>query len=204
MSAILKQHVPVGSYPIQHDDERNFGDLKITKLSIGEAGSEVDITATPSEINSMCDKSAGAVISLTGNTSVTQATHAGKVCMLNAAAGLTVTLPEATGTGDKYKFVLGTVVTSNTIVIKTADATNAHMLGHAIAIDSDAATTAVLYQALLASTIDKVTMNRTTQGGVNIGCDWYEFTDIATDRWLVEGRFLVPAGSNPATPFAST
>lgn len=173
----------------------NAADLEINSVAV---------TATAAEINSACDKSGAAVVSLTANTALTQASHAGKICVANKADGIAITLPEATGTGDTYTIVLGTVLTSNSLTITTADTTNADLVGTAIAVDLDAATTAVMYQSVQGTGNDVITMNRTTQGGVNIGTDYYILTDIATDVWWVRGHFLVPTGSNPATPFSST
>jgi hypothetical protein len=95
-------------------------------------------------------------------------------------------------------------MTSGSLTITTADTTNADFVGHVLAIDLDAATTGVHYQSIQATGNDVITMNRTTQGGVNVGTDYYVLTDIATDLWLVEGKFLVPTGSDPASPFSST
>lgn len=162
------------------------------------------VTATATEINKYCDESAKAVVSLTANTSLTQAAHANRVCTLDKADGIAITLPEATGTGDVYTLILGTALSSNTVTITAADTTNTDYVGNVMAVDLDAATTAVMYQSVQATGNDIITMNATTQGGVNIGCDYYILTDIKTDVWQIEGKFLVPAGSNPATPFSST
>lgn len=183
--------------------------LKVTSMHIENlflgSGEGTEVTATAAEINDACDKSAAAVVSVTAATlSLTQALHAGKVITLDKVDGIDLTLPEATGSGDVYFIVLGTALTSDTITITTADTTNADFVGQVTAVDLDAATAPTVYQSLQASGNDVITMNRTTQGGLNIGADWYRLTDIKADVWHVEGNFLVPAGSNPATPFSST
>jgi len=49
---------------------------------------------------------------------------AGALQTINAAAGLTVTLPAASGTGYRYEFLIGTTVTSNTVVIQVANSSD--------------------------------------------------------------------------------
>ncbi len=48
-----KYYRPLDDAQIKRDDPRNVGDLKITKLSVGEDGSEVELTATPTELNQL-------------------------------------------------------------------------------------------------------------------------------------------------------
>ena len=56
----------------------------------------------------------GGVVNVTDATvSVTAAAHAGKTIVFSRAAGVTATLPAATGTGNVYKFVIGTTDVMN-------------------------------------------------------------------------------------------
>ena len=146
----------------------------------------------------------GIVSCTTSTLSLTASSHANKIVMANRAAGIAFTLPEATGTGDTYKIVIGTALTSNSLTVTTADTTNADYAGHVLLQDLDGATTAYIAHTVQGTGDDIFTMNRTTTGGVNVGNDWVSFTDIATDLWLVEGHLLVPTGSNPASPFSGT
>ena len=50
--------------------------------------------------------------------------HANIPLVFNRAAGVTVTLPAATGTGHSYKFFVNTSVTSNSYKIQVANATD--------------------------------------------------------------------------------
>jgi hypothetical protein len=162
------------------------------------------VTATTAEINAACDKSTAAVVSITtGTLAITQTAHAGKICVFNKNNGIDVTLPEATGTGDVYTFVVGTALTSDTITITTADTTNADITGWAEMYDADVVEVWEVYPAKQSDGFDTITMNRTTQGGISIGLDRVVLTDIKTDIWLADIRLYVPAGSNPATPFSS-
>lgn len=172
-------------------------------LLTSAANDGVVAASTAAEIDRMCDSSAK-IVTTTADDALTQAEHANRILIVNKADGCALTLPEATGTGDIYTIVYGTVLSSNTHTITTADTTNADLVGHVLAIDLDAATTGVWYQSVQGTGNDVITLDMTTQGGVNPYADYYILTDIATDVWKVEGKFLVPAGSNPATPFSST
>jgi len=163
----------------------------------------VKLSATAAEINEACDKSVGAVVSLTDTVSLTQALHAGKVCTLDKAAGFTATLPEATGTGDVYTIIVGTAATSNSYIVATADATNADICGVARGQDMDD-DTVTNFAAQQGDGFDLITLNRTTTGGVNVGGDKITLVDVATDVWRCDMDYMVPTGSNPATPFSST
>lgn len=138
-----------------------------------------------------------APISVTASTlTVTAAAHAGATIVLNRAAGTTVTLPAATGSGFKYTFVVGTTVTSNSDIIKVANASDV-MTGLAINAQ-DAADTAVAFET--ASTTDTITLNGTTTGGIK--GDRVEVEDIAANLYYV--RVVGSATGTEATPFSAT
>jgi hypothetical protein len=200
-------------------EDVKFGISRVSRLFLGDAGGQMGVevtataaelnildgvTATAAEINAAADKSLASIFSINGDEVITQAEHAGKICVLNKAAGLAITMPEATGTGDIYTFILGTVLTGGAIVFSVADLTNCDLTGNVVGLDQDFATVGVWFSAVQAGGLDTYTMNRTTTGGVNIGCDWVRFTDIKADLFSVEGQYLVPAGSDPATPFGAT
>jgi parallel beta-helix repeat protein len=133
--------------------------------------------------------------------SITQLAHEDRINLLGEVGGdalVTLTLPEATGSGAVFKFIVSVVNTSS-YVIATADAANCGIYGtlNILDVDSNAQTA---YAGV--ATDDKITLNGTTTGG-QIG-DWIEFTDIATDQWSVRGNLVCPAGSSVADPFSST
>jgi hypothetical protein len=138
-----------------------------------------------------------APVALTAAASLTAAAHANRVLYVTGTAAAAYTLPEATGTGNKYEFFIGEVNTNGTTFV-AADTTNASMRGTMNLVDQDH-TTQGAYAA--ASGDDTLTMNGTTQGG-QIG-DTVVFTDLATDLWGVVGFGVVPAGSNIADPWSS-
>ena len=118
------------------------------------------------------------------------------VLTVNAAAGLTLTLPAAAGTGDTYTIVIGTTVTSNSVLVKVANASDT-MRGVAV-VAQDAGDTAVAFEA--GATADTITMNGSTLGGL-LG-DRIILTDVATILWSV--NIIAAATGTEATPFSAT
>lgn len=140
-----------------------------------------------------------AVVDCTASTlTVTAALHANKTVTLNRAAGIAVTLPAATGTGNIYRFVVGTTFTSSGTIKVVGDDT---MVGHAI-FETDNATDGVT--AYIASgtddTITFYTAASNTTGGVK-GAS-VVLTDIAADLWHVV--YISSAGGTEVTPFSAT
>jgi hypothetical protein len=123
---------------------------------------------------------------------VTAATYNGQTINLSRAAGVTVTLPAATGSNATYRFETATSVTSNNNIIQVANATDV-MNGFA----SVGGTTGSVFSTLPAS--DTITMNGTTTGGL-IG-SYVQVTDLAAGYYLVQAS-LVGSGT-PATPFSA-
>ncbi|RVG96698.1 hypothetical protein CN221_11140 [Sinorhizobium meliloti] len=135
-------------------------------------------------------------ISATAATlALTLATHASTTVVANRAAGITMTLPAATGTGSKYKIVVGTTVTSNSLKVQVANATDV-MTGTAL-FGQDAADTAVLFET--AADSDTITMNGSTTGGIK--GDIIELEDLASGLWGVTVRGS--ATGTEATPFSA-
>lgn len=186
---------------IQDHDGSTTG-LKLGGTLVTSTAAELNIldgvTATAAEINRTADVS-GRLVSLTGTASITVATHEGKDLYVTGTSAATYTLPEATGSGARFRFIIGEVNTNGTVIV-TADTTNAGFLGSVNILDEDAAAQAAY--ASRAVTNDKITLNGTTTGG-QLG-DVIELIDIATDKWHVNGQLGCPVGSNPATPFSST
>ena len=121
-------------------------------------------------------------VTVTGSTvSITSATHAGAMVILDRAAGIAVTLPAATGSGAVFKFYVKTAVTSNSTTIKVANSSDT-MNGWV----STATTTAGAgLQEAAGGTDDTITMNGTTTGG--LAGSYVEAIDIAANVWNVFG-----------------
>ena len=136
-------------------------------------------------------------VAATGATlTCTRDVHGGRVTVINAAAGCAVTLPNATGTGSVYRFMIGTTVTSNSTTIKVNNATDV-MSGRAYVISDNSA--AVLGYATAASS-DTITFDGTTTGGY--AGDIVEITDAIAGTFLVEVH--TKATGTEATPFSAT
>lgn len=124
---------------------------------------------------------------------LTAALHANKVIKMNQAAGEAITLPAATGTGNRYYLYKSVSLSSNTSTIKVANSTDV-MAGMAVV----AATASGIFPT--ASTSDTITFNATTQGGL-IGT-FVEIEDVASGVFRVT---VLSVGSGTAvTVFSAT
>lgn len=142
-------------------------------------------------------------VSVTGATVALGPTHVGRTVVLNQAAGIAVTLPAATGSGDKYRLVVGTTFTGAASVA-VANA-NDYMVGLAqMGIDGG---TAVPHQYPTANTGTVATESDTcslfgtanSQGGFK-GAEVL-LEDIAANVWAI--RYASDAAGIEATPFSA-
>jgi hypothetical protein len=140
---------------------------------------------------------------LTANTTL----DAGKddqIILLNALAGLTVTLPAATGSGTRYRFEVSVLATSNSYIVQVASATD-FFTGVIMGTRTDSGNAVLGFAAVNSGTVatnsDTITLNRTTTGSVNVG-EWIEVRDIASATWYVTGM-LSATGAAFATPFSA-
>lgn len=155
-----------------------------------------DITATADEINRAADSSGRIVNATAATLTVTAATHGSRIVTLNRAAGIAVTLPAASGTGEEYRFFIGTTVTSNTTTIKAANASDT-MSGIALIDEAGGATAGVWPTA---ADTDTITFDGSTTGGI-LG-DFVELIDVAANKWYV--RLVGSTTGTEATPFSAT
>ncbi len=132
-------------------------------------------------------------ITITASATLDPDTHGMTITKLSAAAGLTVTLPDATGSGMVYDIYVATTVTSNDYIIQVPDADN--VIQGAVTISTDIAGVSVP----TGTTSDTITMNGSTTGGI-IGSN-LRLVDVAADTWQVSGH-LISSGTE-ATPFSA-
>lgn len=126
---------------------------------------------------------------------ITAATHAGGGCVaLDTASGTVVTLPAATGSGNRYCFVVTVADSGHQINVVGND----EFVGGIIQ-GNDSDNTTVMWPATDAADNDRIAPNGTTRGGV-VGA-YYILIDISTDNWMVIG--WSDASSTEATPFAT-
>lgn len=128
-------------------------------------------------------------------TYTVEADDHGNTLLLNRAAGVTATLPAATGTGNKFRFFVQTTVTSNSYKIQVANATDV-MAGNAL-LAQDAGDTAVMFEA--EATADTITLNGTTTGGLKGA--FVEVEDVAAGLFAV--HVVSAATGTEATPFSA-
>lgn len=127
-------------------------------------------------------------IAVTGDVTLDPDVHGEALCLLDKAAGLTVTLPAATGSGTTYRLLVKTTVSSNSTIIQVADA-NDTMVGN---LQTASTTIGANDQEAAGGTDDTITMNGTTTGG--IAGSYVELTDAAANLWLIAGS-LVGSGT---------
>lgn len=153
--------------------------------------------ATTAEINRACDVSTRLVDLTAATLSLTVASHEGKTVTVNRAAGSTITLPASAGTGAIFRIVIGTTLTSGSLVIQVANASDV-MQGQIFVRSDDAGDLAKAFAA--GATSDTITLNRTTTGVAAKG-EWFELQDVATNLWQVVG--MTSATGTEATPFSA-
>jgi hypothetical protein len=127
--------------------------------------------------------------------------HAGRTINLDTLTGSVVTLPASTGSGDRYRFVVSVVATSNSHIVKVANASDI-ILGGATMADTDGTSTIVSFIAN-GSTHDTITLNRTTTGSVTIG-ENFTLVDYGLNKWLLDGWAVLSNTGTAATPFSAT
>jgi hypothetical protein len=154
------------------------------------------VTATTAEINRVADPTGRIVSPSAASTSLalTAALHADRIVLVPVitGAGLTITLPAATGTGDRYKIINNGV---QTVALTVTALAGDIMYGKSIGWSLSAGANDLFYPT--AADI-KYTFNITTTGGD--GGDTVDLIDIGTDAWWISVEFT--GSSTLATGFA--
>ncbi len=143
----------------------------------------------------------GAPVSVTAGATtlvVTQALHAGRTVVLNNTAPIAITLPQATGSGSRYRFVVAAAATGTASTIKVANATDNMSGGLAIVSTSATDIKALAFGAT--ATDDTISLNGTTQAGT-VGT-MIDIEDAKTGLFAV--RMTGVATGSYATPFSAT
>lgn len=155
------------------------------------------------QINNMFSELYSDVALLSAQTAsfTVTAANSGTLFALNAAAGMAVTLPAATGTGNHFGFVITTTITSNSTTIKVANSTDViagvATMGSAGGTSLSTGTTST---GAVSGQSDTITFNGTTTGGI-IG-SYVDIYDVATGIFLVEVHGV--CSGTAATPFSAT
>lgn len=142
------------------------------------------------------------IVNVTASTlTVTAAAHAGRTITLNRAAGVAVTLPAATGSGNTYRFAIGTTITSVGTTITTGVTGASSDWFQGIALTEDAGVLTGWPATAGAGGSDVITLNDTTTGGF-VG-DQIAIRDVAAGAWQID-TFLTKSTGTAATPFSHT
>jgi hypothetical protein len=110
--------------------------------------------------------------------------HNNAVVVIDRAAGCAVTLPASTGMGAHFTVVVGTTVSTNSITISAANATDTFF---GVGVTGIAAGGAG-FQEGVTGTDDRITMAGTVNGG--IAGSVVELTDVKATKWLVNARLI--------------
>lgn len=124
------------------------------------------------------------------------AANNGQTFLLNRAAGVAVTLPAATGSGNIFTFVTATTFSGGSGVISTTPTTDifqGFLLGC-----SEAETPDLGQPWVAASNSNTITLNGTTMGGIK--GDIFTIRDVGPGVWNISGQ-IIQTGSE-VTPFS--
>lgn len=157
------------------------------------------LTATVAEINRVADASTRIVSATAATLAVTEALHDSKTIVMDRSGGIAITLPAATASGMRLRFVVGSVSTTG-YVIKSVVGTDL-MEGMIIGASTTDSATDAPRTWLSGATDDTITFNGTTTGGAAVG-DWVELEDCTATGWYVRG--MVTQSGTEATPFSDT
>lgn len=152
------------------------------------------LLATVAEINRAADVSTRIVSTTAASLAITLVGHDSKVVVLASTHTQTITLPAATGTGAKFKFVVSVTGTDGSKVIQRAGAGD-NMTGVCI-INSTA--TGSVDGFLTTATDNVITLNNTTSGGI-MGTT-VEIIDVAASLFLVS--VVAAMSGTVTTPFS--
>ena len=160
----------------------------------------VGTTLSVSGLTDLTGSFSQAVHTFVATDAITSAEHAGRILLLGEVGGnadVVLTLPDATGSGNVYEFIVTVTMASNTYKIVCPDADNT-ITGQIQYLDEDGTSAA---SSPTVAVSDTITLNGGTQGGL-VG-DTLTLIDIAADKWMVKGLMRVAAGADPATPFSA-
>lgn len=160
-----------------------------------ELNTMTGILATTDELNRVADVSTRIVSTTAATISVTLASHDSKVVVLASTHTQTLTLPAATGSGARFRFLVSTTGTDGSKIVKVANTLD--VMTGVCASHSTATNEASSF--LTSASSDTITLNNTTTGGL-LGSQ-IEVIDIATNLFQV--KVDAAASGTVATPFSA-
>jgi hypothetical protein len=173
----------------------NQGTLNVETGGVFQLGG-VTVAASAAELNRVAQVSSRIVNLAAATLSLTQALHDKRIVTLNRAAGSTITLPASSGGGAVYEVIIGTTLTSASLVIQVANVTDV-MQGVIMTMSDDPAT---MKGFATAASSDTITWNRTTTG-VGTAGEYVRLVDVAAGFWFVTG--VTTSSGTEASPFSA-
>lgn len=128
---------------------------------------------------------------MTAAGALTAAVNANRINTVNSAAGIAITLPASTGTGNTYPIFIGTTITSGNTTITAIGSDK--ISGNAYQSGATGAAT-----AFYIASGTTVTLNGSTKGGIK--GDYMSFRDVSAGLWNIEIDGSIT--STAATPFS--
>ena len=189
--------------PIYVDSDDNI--LKIIPASTGTTEVQVvDASSTQTLTNKTLTApvmtnpvvTSAPVNHTTGTLTLVAATHAFKTVTLNVSAGCTIQLPAASGTGNKYRFFVGTTSATGYVFSPTGDDTlfgSAHV--------GDTGDSAAAIADLFHTAAGNNTVTGHTANGSGVKGSTLEFEDVTADEWAVD--IVGQGAADPANPFST-
>lgn len=175
-----------------------IGGQSINNVQLAEGALNIGstpVSASGSEITRNCDVGSR-IVNHQNNTTLTlsPSLHESRVVVVTRSAGVTITLPTASGSGARYEVRVGVTLSGN-VVIRCANAIEV-LRGNAI-LAQDGGDTSVMFEAGVAD--DTITLNGSTTGGT-IGAI-VRLIDMLNNTWGVE--VISAATGTEATPFSA-
>lgn len=155
------------------------------------------IITLPSVTGTLALSSGTAPVAVGASLALTTAS-AGGTFLLNTAAGSTLTLPAASGSGAVYRAIVTTTTTSNAHKILPASVAD-FLQGKAVGSTSAGATLQFHGNAAASHSIQMPFAGTQPSGG--LAGDVFEFRDIAAGLWEVIGNYQ--SGTTATTPFST-
>ena len=186
-----------------HLDELKVGTDPGSPVTVADSSGNLThggtaLSATAAEINRSADASARIVTTTATALSLTVTEHGERIVLVNTNSTVanTFTLPLATGSGVKMTVINNIAQTQGTVVVAANGTTNT-LAGVAVVVSSTEEAAGCF---LTSGTSDKITLNRTTSGGLR--GDMIEAWDTAANVWTV--KVFCNGSGALATPFSAT
>lgn len=161
-------------------------------VPVNQSGVVKQTTAAALAAAAVAASALGPVNTTATSLTVTQALHGNRVITLSSAVPIAVVLPQATGSGTTYGFVMQVAATATSSTISVANATDV-MQG---VFQAPATGTAANMGKATSATSDRMSLNGTTTGGA--AGSYYEFCDVKT------GFFQITYAVDTSVSFTTT